>query len=215
MGNSGYKRKETIKMALFVSKTATKIIPKPSIYLKSTIKSNTINRSGLLVASSQSIVYPHSISSKSNFNGCELNGSKHNFSTSTAKLGDSSIYFTKKHEWVSIVGNMGTVGITDYAQQALGDVVYAQLPDVDAEVVVGEECGALESVKAASELYSPVTGVVIEKNTAVEDLPSLINTSAQSEGWLFKVNLSKSEELEDLLNETSYEEYLKTQEDDH
>jgi len=202
-------------MALFVSKTAAKVIPKSSTYLKSTIKSNTIHRSGLVVASSQSIVYPHSISSKSNFNGCELNGSKHNFSTSTAKLGDSSIYFTKKHEWVSVVGNMGTVGITDYAQQALGDVVYAQLPDVDAEVVVGEECGALESVKAASELYSPVTGVVIEKNTAVEDLPSLINTSAQSEGWLFKVNLSKSEELEDLLNETSYEEYLKTQEDDH
>lgn len=202
-------------MALFVSKTAAKIIPKSSTYLKSTIKSITINRNGLLVASSQSIVYPDGISSKSNFNGCELNGSKHNFSTSTAKLGDSSIYFTKKHEWVSVVGNMGTVGITDYAQQALGDVVYAQLPDVDAEVVVGEECGALESVKAASELYSPVTGVVIEKNTAVEDLPSLINTSAQSEGWLFKVNLSKSEELEDLLNETSYEEYLKTQEDDH
>jgi len=202
-------------MALFVSKTAAKVIPKSSTYLKSTIKSITINRNGLLVGSSQSIVYPDGISSKSNFNGCELNGSKHNFSTSTAKLGDSSIYFTKKHEWVSVVGNMGTVGITDYAQQALGDVVYAQLPDVDAEVVVGEECGALESVKAASELYSPVTGVVIEKNTAVEDLPSLINTSAQSEGWLFKVNLSKSEELEDLLNETSYEEYLKTQEDDH
>merc|ERR1712110_382598 len=203
---------KSIKMALFVSKTAAKIIPKSSTYLKSTIKSITINRNGLLVASSQSIVYPDGISSKSNF---ELNGSKYNFSTSTAKLGDSSIYFTKKHEWVSVVGNMGTVGITDYAQQALGDVVYAQLPDVDAEVVVGEECGALESVKAASELYSPVTGVVIEKNTAVEDLPSLINTSAQSEGWLFKVNLSKSEELEDLLNETSYEEYLKTQEDDH
>jgi len=202
-------------MALFVSKTAAKVIPKSSTYLKSTIKSITINRNGLLVGSSQSIVYPDGISSKSNFNGCELNGSKHNFSTSTTKLGDSSIYFTKKHEWVSVVGNMGTVGITDYAQQALGDVVYAQLPDVDAEVVVGEECGALESVKAASELYSPVTGVVIEKNTAVEDLPSLINTSAQSEGWLFKVNLSKSEELEDLLNETSYEEYLKTQEDDH
>ena len=108
-------------MALFVSKTAAKVIPKSSTYLKSTIKSITINRNGLLVASSQSILYPDGISSKSNFNGCELNGSKHNFSTSTAKLGDSSIYFTKKHEWVSVVGNMGTVGITDYAQQALGN----------------------------------------------------------------------------------------------
>ena len=108
-------------MALFVSKTAAKVIPKSSTYLKSTIKSITINRNGLLVGSSQSIVYPDGISSKSNFNGCELNGSKYNFSTSTAKLGDSSIYFTKKHEWVSVVGNMGTVGITDYAQQALGN----------------------------------------------------------------------------------------------
>ena len=108
-------------MALFVSKTTAKMIPKSSTYLKSTIKSTTINRSGLVVASSQSIAYPHSISSKYNFNVCELNGSKHNFSTSTAKLGDSSIYFTKKHEWVSVVGNMGTVGITDYAQQALGN----------------------------------------------------------------------------------------------
>ena len=106
-------------MALFLSKTAAKIIPKSSTYLKSTIKSITINRNGLLVASSKSI--PDGISSKSNFNGCEINGSKHNFSTSTAKLGDSSIYFTKKHEWVSVVGNMGTVGITDYAQQALGN----------------------------------------------------------------------------------------------
>merc|ERR1712223_995317 len=206
---------KSIKMALFVSKTAAKVIPKSSTYLKSTIKSITINRSGLLVASSHSIVYPHSISSKSNFNVCELNGSKHNFSTSTSKLGDSSIYFTKKHEWVSVVGNIGTVGITDYAQQALGDVVYAQLPEVDSEVDVGEECGALESVKAASELYSPVSGKVIEKNVAVEDLPSLINTSAENDGWLFKVELTKQEELKELFDKTSYEEYLKTQEDEH
>merc|ERR1719350_775777 len=201
-------------MALFVSKTAAKIIPKSSTYLKSTIKSITINRNGLLVASSQSIVYPDGISSKSNFNGCELNGSKHNFSTSTTKLGDSSIYFTKKHEWVSVVGNMGTVGITDYAQQALGDVVYAQLPEVYSEVEVGEECGALESVKAASELYSPVSGKVIEKNVAVEDLPSLINTSAENDGWLFKVELTKEDELQKLLDKQSYDEYLKTQEDE-
>ena len=108
-------------MALFVSKTAAQIIPKSSTYLKSTIKPIVISRNGLLVTSNQSIFYPHSISSKSHFNGCELNGSKHNFSTSAAKLGDSSTYFTKKHEWVSVVGNLGTVGITDYAQQALGN----------------------------------------------------------------------------------------------
>jgi len=125
------------------------------------------------------------------------------------------MYFTKKHEWVTVVGNMGTVGITDYAQQSLGDVVYAQLPEVDSEVEVGEECGALESVKAASELYSPVSGKVIEKNVAVEDLPSLINTSAENDGWLFKVELTKLEELKELFDKSSYEEYLKTQEDEH
>jgi len=121
----------------------------------------------------------------------------------------------KKHEWVTVVGNMGTVGITDYAQQSLGDVVYAQLPEVDSDVEVGEECGALESVKAASELYSPVSGKVIEKNVAVEDLPSLINTSAENEGWLFKVELTKEEELKDLFDKAAYEDYLKTQEDEH
>ena len=89
------------------------------------------------------------------------------------------------------------------------------MPEVDSEVAVGEECGALESVKAASELYSPVTGTVIEKNAAVEDLPALINSSAQNEGWLFKVKLAETAELEQLLDETSYEEYLKTQEDEH
>ena len=98
---------------------------------------------------------------------------------------------------------------------SLGDVVYAQLPEVDSDVEVGEECGALESVKAASELYSPVTGKVIEKNVAVEDLPSLINTSAENEGWLFKVELTKEEELKDLFDKAAYEDYLKTQEDEH
>ena len=97
----------------------------------------------------------------------------------------------------------------------IGDIVYAQLPEVDADVIVGEECGALESVKAASELYSPVSGTVVEKNSAVEDLPALINSSPQDEGWLFKVKFSNSEELNDLLDQSSYDEYLKTQEDDH
>ena len=96
-----------------------------------------------------------------------------------------------------------------------GAIVYAQLPEVDSEVAVGEECGALESVKAAPELYSPVSGTVIEKNAAVEDLPALINSSAMKEGWLFKVKLTKEEELEELLDEASYETYLKIQEDDH
>lgn len=124
------------------------------------------------------------------------------------------LYFTKKHEWVSVDdGEVGTVGISNYAQEALGDVVYAQLPEPDDSVTRGEECGALESVKAASELYSPVTGTVLEKNEAVENAPALINTSAMDEGWLFKVKLTQTSELEQLLDEDAYKAYLKEHED--
>ncbi|KAJ9601447.1 hypothetical protein L9F63_000395, partial [Diploptera punctata] len=90
--------------------------------------------------------------------------------------------YTDKHEWVSIDGTTGTIGISHYAQDALGDVVYAQLPDIGTEVVKKDECGALESVKAASELYCPVSGKVVEKNTQVEDTPGLINQSCYEKG---------------------------------
>lgn len=118
--------------------------------------------------------------------------------------------FTKKHEWVLIENNIGTVGISNYAQEALGDVVYAQLPDIGTSFKQQDECGALESVKAASEIYSPVSGDVTEKNAAVEETPSLINTSCYENGWLFKIKLSKPSELEELLNEKQYEEFLKS-----
>ncbi|XP_021916929.1 glycine cleavage system H protein, mitochondrial isoform X3 [Zootermopsis nevadensis] len=91
--------------------------------------------------------------------------------------------YTDKHEWVLIDGKMGTVGISHYAQDALGDVVYAQLPDIDTEILKKDECGALESVKAASELYSPVSGRVVEKNIAVEETPALINQSCYEKEW--------------------------------
>lgn len=107
-------------------------------------------------------------------------------------------------------GNVGTVGISQYAQEALGDVVYAQLPDVGSSFRQSEEAGALESVKAASEIYSPVSGDVTEKNTAVEEKPSLVNTSCYENGWLFKIKLAKPSELDDLLSEKQYEEFLKT-----
>ncbi|CAG9770966.1 unnamed protein product [Ceutorhynchus assimilis] len=120
--------------------------------------------------------------------------------------------FTEKHEWVKLDGKIGTIGISDYAQEALGDVVYAQLPDVNTEIKQKEECGALESVKAASEIYSPVSGKVIEKNEAVEETPSLINTSCYDKGWLFKLELANESELKELMTETKYTEFLKTQE---
>lgn len=121
--------------------------------------------------------------------------------------------FTDKHEWVLVDGKIGTVGISDYAQEALGDVVYAQLPDVGVQVKQKDECGALESVKAASEIYSPVSGKIIEKNVQVEETPSLINTSCYDKGWLFKLELSNTGELQGLMEEAKYKEYLKTQED--
>ncbi|EFN79759.1 uncharacterized protein LOC105187542 [Harpegnathos saltator] len=118
-------------------------------------------------------------------------------------------WYTDKHEWVTVDGKVGTVGISDYAQEALGDVVYVQLPDVGSTIKKGEECGALESVKAASELISPVSGKVIEKNESVESKPSLINTSCYKDGWLFKVELSEKDEVKSLMNEESYNTFLK------
>ncbi|EEB19270.1 glycine cleavage system H protein, putative [Pediculus humanus corporis] len=117
--------------------------------------------------------------------------------------------FSEKHEWVVVSGNVGTVGISNYAQEALGDVVYAQLPDVGSTINQHDECGALESVKAASEVYTPVSGKVIEKNTEVEESPGLVNQSCYDKGWLFKIELSNESELQNLMSEENYEEYLK------
>ncbi|CAH0402200.1 unnamed protein product [Chilo suppressalis] len=118
-------------------------------------------------------------------------------------------FYTKKHEWVSVTDNVGTVGISSYAQDALGEVVFAQLPDVGKQVAAGDECGALESVKAASEVYTPVSGTVTEKNDKVESTPSLINKSCYEEGWLFRVQISKPEELQRLMDQAAYDQYLK------
>lgn len=125
--------------------------------------------------------------------------------------------FSDCHEWVFVdKNNIGTVGISKYAQESLGDVVFAQLPDPGMELNAGDECGALESVKAASEIYSPVSGTVTEKNKDVEKKPGLINSSYYEKGWLFKLKLSKPEQLNDLMNEEQYELFLKTDvEKDH
>ncbi|CAH0398599.1 unnamed protein product [Chilo suppressalis] len=130
--------------------------------------------------------------------------SRQNYSSDTARK------YTNRHEWVTVDKDIGTVGISKYAQESLGDVVFAQLPDVGTKLLAGDECGALESVKAASEIYSPVTGTVTEKNKQVEGKPGLINTSCYDEGWLFKLKLTKPEEIKDLMDETQYEQFLKT-----
>ena len=113
--------------------------------------------------------------------------------------------YTKSHEYVRIEGLYAYVGITDYAQQQLGNVVYVDMPEVDDDITAGEEFGAVESVKAASDLNAPVSGTVVEVNTALEDTPELINQDAFA-NWIIKVKLSDPSELESLMDAKAYEE---------
>ena len=118
------------------------------------------------------------------------------------------LFYTESHEYVKVEGNIGYVGISDYAQHQLGNVVYVDMPEVDDEVSAGEEFGAVESVKAASDLNSPVSGTVVEVNEALEDTPELINQNA-FENWIIKVELSDKSELENLMDAKAYEEFCK------
>ena len=113
------------------------------------------------------------------------------------------LYYSESHEYVRVEGNFGFIGITDYAQHALGNVVYVDMPEVDDEVEAGEDFGAVESVKAASDLISPVSGTVVEVNEALEDTPELVNQDA-FENWIIKVELSDAAELEGLMNAEAY-----------
>ena len=112
--------------------------------------------------------------------------------------------YADSHEWVKVGGDIATVGITDYAQHALGDIVYVDMPEAGDEVSQGEEFGAVESVKAASDLISPVSGEVVEVNEALEDEPGLVNKDAFS-AWIMKVKLSDASELDSLLEAAAYE----------
>ncbi|MCR5471158.1 MAG: glycine cleavage system protein GcvH [Prevotella sp.] len=116
------------------------------------------------------------------------------------------LYYSESHEFVRVEGNVGFVGITDYAQNALGNVVYVDMPEIDDEVTAGEEFGAVESVKAASDLISPVSGTVIEINEALEDDPELINQDA-FENWIIKVELSDKSDLDNLMDAAAYEKF--------
>ena len=113
------------------------------------------------------------------------------------------LYYSESHEYVRVEGDFGYIGITDYAQNALGNVVYVDMPDVDDEVSAGEEFGAVESVKAASDLMSPVTGVVVEVNEALEDQPELINQDVY-ENWIIKVSIADKSELDSLMDAKAY-----------
>ncbi len=115
------------------------------------------------------------------------------------------LFYSESHEYVKVEGDFAYVGITDYAQHALGNVVYVDMPEVDDEVEAGEDFGAVESVKAASDLISPVSGTVVEVNEALEDKPELLNEDA-FENWIIKVQLSDKSELDALMDATAYEE---------
>lgn len=117
-------------------------------------------------------------------------------------------YFTQDHEWISVEGDSATVGITDYAQAQLGDVVFVEVPPAGTEVAKGKEAAVVESVKAASDVYAPVSGTVTEANFELEGDPSLVNTAPEGNGWFFRLKLANPSELEGLMDETAYKAFV-------
>ena len=119
-----------------------------------------------------------------------------------------SRYFTEDHEWVDIDGDIGTVGISDYAQGQLGDIVFVDVPEAGKQLGKGDEAAVVESVKAASDVYAPVSGTVTEGNAALADDPSLVNSDPEAEGWFFKITLSDPAELKTLMDEAAYADFV-------
>ncbi len=117
-------------------------------------------------------------------------------------------YFTDEHEWIDVEGESATVGITDYAQEQLGDIVFVELPDVGAVLDKGGDAAVVESVKAASDVYAPISGEVTEGNSALEDEPALVNSSPEEEGWFFRMTISDASELEGLMDEKAYKAFV-------
>ncbi len=121
----------------------------------------------------------------------------------------SDLKYSKEHEWVRVEGDVAVVGISDYAQAQLGDVVFVELPEVGKQVAKGGDAAVVESVKAASEVYAPLTGEVVEINEALGDDPELVNGSPTGDGWFFKVRLGDPSELDGLMDEAAYLEFVK------
>jgi glycine cleavage system H protein len=117
-------------------------------------------------------------------------------------------YFTEEHEWLTIDGDVATVGITDHAQEQLGDIVFVELPEVDAEVEQGGDTVVVESVKAASDVYAPVSGVIVAVNEAIVGDPAMVNAGAENTGWLYKMKLSEPSELDELMDGDAYKELI-------
>lgn len=122
----------------------------------------------------------------------------------------ANLRFTKDHEWISVDGDVGTIGISNYAQTQLGDVVFVELPERGRELTKGQQAAVVESVKAASEVYAPVSGEVIDTNAELEAMPANVNEDAQGKGWFMKVRVSDASEISDLMSEADYQAYLET-----
>ena len=118
-----------------------------------------------------------------------------------------TVKFSEDHEWLLIEGDSVTVGITDYAQNALGDIVFVEVPEADTDVEQGDDCAVVESVKAASEVYAPITGTITEGNEALADTPELVNTSPEGDGWFFKMTVGDASQLDDLMDAAAYKEF--------
>ncbi len=119
-----------------------------------------------------------------------------------------SRYFTEDHEWIELDGEIATVGITDYAQSQLGDIVFVEVPEEGKQVAKGDDAAVVESVKAASDVYAPVSGTVIEGNSALDGEPALVNEDPEGEGWFFKMTLSDKGELDGLMDEAAYADFV-------
>ena len=121
-----------------------------------------------------------------------------------------SLYFTGEHEWIKVEGDTATIGISDHAQHALGDIVFAEVPEQGRALNKGDEAAVVESVKAASDVYAPIAGEVIEGNPALADDPSLVNREPEGEGWFFNMTIADQSELEGLMDETAYRAWVAT-----
>ncbi len=120
----------------------------------------------------------------------------------------TNIYYTQDHEWVLVEGDSATVGITNFAQEQLGDIVFVDLPETGSNLTKGDEVGVIESVKTASDLYSPISGTVTAINDTLEQAPDTVNANAESSGWLFKMTISDQAELEQLMDEAAYKNHI-------
>jgi len=122
----------------------------------------------------------------------------------------STLYFTEDHEWIAVDGEVATVGITDHAQKQLGDIVFVEVPEAGKVLAQGDEAAVVESVKAASEVYAPISGIVTEGNETLADAPATVNEDPQGEGWFFRLSVKDASELDDLMDEAAYAAFVES-----